>query len=76
VNTAQHFYGFSKLSLSSNSGDEAFNRLHKQFITLFKSGVDHLTIIKWKEIYGLFETAVDRCLDAAGVIEGVVLEHS
>jgi uncharacterized protein Yka (UPF0111/DUF47 family) len=43
---------------------------------LFKSGVDHLTIIKWKEIYDLIETATDKCLDVANVIEGVVLEHS
>ncbi|MFE8602300.1 DUF47 domain-containing protein [Archangium violaceum] len=43
---------------------------------LFKSGVDHLTIIKWKEIYDLIETATNKCLDVASVIEGVVLEHS
>ncbi len=43
---------------------------------LFKSGADYLTIIKWKEIYDLIETATDKCLDAANVIEGVVLEHS
>lgn len=43
---------------------------------LFKSGVDHLTVIKWKEIYDLIENATDRCLDVADVIEGVVLEHS
>jgi hypothetical protein len=43
---------------------------------LFKSGVDPLTIIKWKEIYDLIETATDKCNDVANVIEGVVLEHS
>ncbi|PTL84184.1 DUF47 domain-containing protein [Vitiosangium sp. GDMCC 1.1324] len=43
---------------------------------LFKSGVDHLTIIKWKEIYDLIESATDKCLDVANVIQGVVLEHS
>jgi uncharacterized protein len=43
---------------------------------LFKSGVDPLTIIKWKEIYDLIETATDKCLSVANVIEGVVLEHS
>ena len=43
---------------------------------LFKSGVDPLTIIKWKEIYDLIETATDKCLGVANVIEGVVLEHS
>jgi predicted phosphate transport protein (TIGR00153 family) len=43
---------------------------------LFKSGADPLSIIKWKEIYDLIETATDRCEDVANVIEGVVLEHA
>ncbi|GMU10391.1 DUF47 domain-containing protein [Corallococcus caeni] len=43
---------------------------------LFKSGVDTLTIIKWKEILDLIETATDKCQGVANVIEGVVLEHS
>jgi hypothetical protein len=43
---------------------------------LFKSGEDPLTILKWKEIYDLIETATDKCLEVANVIVGVVLEHS
>ncbi|MCP3097436.1 DUF47 family protein [Myxococcus sp. K15C18031901] len=43
---------------------------------LFKSGGDTLTIIKWKEIFDLIETATDKCQGVANVIEGVVLEHS
>jgi uncharacterized protein Yka (UPF0111/DUF47 family) len=43
---------------------------------LFKSGSDPLTIIKWKEILDMIETATDKCLGVANVIEGVVLEHS
>ena len=43
---------------------------------LFKSGMDTLTIIKWKEIYDLIETATDRVEDVSNVIEGVVLEHA
>jgi uncharacterized protein Yka (UPF0111/DUF47 family) len=43
---------------------------------LFKSGADPLTVIKWKEIYDLIETATDKCLNVANIIEGVVLEHS
>ena len=42
---------------------------------LFKDGTDALTVIKWKDIYELIETATDRCEDVANVIEGVVLEH-
>ncbi|MCY1081546.1 hypothetical protein [Archangium lansingense] len=44
--------------------------------TRFTSGVDLLTIIKWKELYALIETATGKCLDVASVIEGVVLGHS
>ncbi len=43
---------------------------------LFKSGADPLTVIKWKEIYEILETATDRCEDVADVIRGVILEHS
>jgi uncharacterized protein len=43
---------------------------------LFKSGVEPLTLIKWKEIYDLLETATDKCQDVADIIEGVVLEHA
>jgi len=40
---------------------------------LFKSGMDHLTVLKWKEVYGLIETATNKCREAAHVVEGVVL---
>ncbi|MDC0710539.1 DUF47 family protein [Stigmatella sp. ncwal1] len=43
---------------------------------LFKSGMDHLTVIKWKEIYDLLDTATGKCNEVANVIQGVVLEHS
>ena len=43
---------------------------------LFKSGADPLTVMKWKEIFELIESAVDRVDDVANVLEGVVLEHS
>ena len=43
---------------------------------LFKRGNDPLTVMKWKEIVDLLETATDRAEDVANVIEGVVLEHA
>jgi predicted phosphate transport protein (TIGR00153 family) len=43
---------------------------------LFREEKNPITIIKWKEIYELLETATDRCEDVANIIEGVVLEHS
>ncbi len=55
---------------------EADGVLRAEMAKLFKSGLDPLTVIKWKEIYDLIESATDRCLDVANIVEGVVLEHS
>ncbi len=50
--------------------------LRRAIAALFKSGLDPLTIIKWKEILDLIEDAIDRAEDVANVIEGVVLENA
>jgi uncharacterized protein len=42
---------------------------------LFAEVSDARSLIRAKEIYELFEEAVDRCEDAANVIHGVVLER-
>jgi len=42
---------------------------------LFAEVSDARTLIRAKELYELFEEAVDRCEDAADVIHGVVLER-
>lgn len=42
---------------------------------LFNEVSDARTLIRAKELYELFEEAVDRCEDAADVIHGVVLER-
>jgi uncharacterized protein len=56
--------------------NEADTLLRSGLAKLFKSGSDPLTVMKWKEVYDLLETATDRCEDVANVIEGVVLEHA
>jgi predicted phosphate transport protein (TIGR00153 family) len=43
---------------------------------LFRDDQDARTLIKWKEIFGDLEGAIDRCEDVANVIEGVVLENA
>jgi uncharacterized protein Yka (UPF0111/DUF47 family) len=55
---------------------QADHVLRASMAKLFKTGGDPLMVMKWKEIYDLIESATDRCLDVANVIEGVVLEHS
>ncbi|HLL03608.1 MAG TPA: DUF47 family protein [Myxococcaceae bacterium] len=65
--------GCKEIKKLESQADEA---LRSGMGRLFKSGADTLTIIKWKEIYDLIETATDKCNAVANVIEGVVLEHS
>jgi predicted phosphate transport protein (TIGR00153 family) len=49
--------------------------LRNALAKLFKTCANPIHLIKWKEIYELFEIATDRCEDVANVIEGVALEQ-
>ena len=56
--------------------NEADSLTRRTMAKLFKRGNDPLTVLKWKEIIDLIESATDRAEDVANVIEGVVLEHA
>ena len=56
--------------------NQADTLLRRALAHLFSSGVDPLTVIKWKEILDLIETATDRAEDVANIVEGVVLENT
>ena len=43
---------------------------------LFSKGGDTLEIIKWKEIYGLLESTIDKCEDVANIIERITIKHA
>jgi uncharacterized protein len=43
---------------------------------LFEEETDSVQIIKWKEIFELIETAVDKCEDVSNVIESVILKNA
>ncbi len=56
--------------------NQADSLTRRTMAKLFKRGSDPLTVVKWKEIIDLIESATDRAEDVANVIEGVVLEHA
>jgi uncharacterized protein len=62
-----------QVNVCENQGDTLIRRA---IADLFKSGMDPLTVMKWKEILDLIEDGIDRAEDVANVIEGVVLEHA
>ena len=43
---------------------------------LFEEENDPVEIIKWKEIFEVIETAVDKCEDVSNVIESVILKNA
>ena len=43
---------------------------------LFSREKDPITLMKWKEIYEVLETATDACEDVANVLEQIVLKSS
>jgi uncharacterized protein Yka (UPF0111/DUF47 family) len=54
-----------------NEGD----RISRDAIaSLFEEGVDPLFVIRWKDIYGALETAIDACETVAHHLEGIGLK--
>jgi predicted phosphate transport protein (TIGR00153 family) len=43
---------------------------------LFKNAPDPLYVMKWKEIFEIIESAIDRCEDVANVVEGIVVKQA
>lgn len=43
---------------------------------LFETQTDPIEVIKWKELYEHLETAIDKCEDAANIVEAVVLKNT
>jgi predicted phosphate transport protein (TIGR00153 family) len=56
-----------------NEGDAL---LRDALAKLFRNEKDPITLIKWKEIYELLESATDRCEDVANIIESIILQKA
>jgi predicted phosphate transport protein (TIGR00153 family) len=56
-----------------NEGDQL---ARAAIANLFADGSDPLDVIKWKDVYGLLETTIDKCEDVANVIERIVVKHA
>jgi uncharacterized protein Yka (UPF0111/DUF47 family) len=55
--------------------NQADSILRAGLALLLRRGSDPLSVMKWKEILSLVESATDRCEDVANVLESLVLEH-
>jgi len=66
------FEGVREMNRLEHEGDRAHQRA---ISTLFEEERDPIAVIKWKEIFDFLEGAIDRCRDAANVLEGIVVKH-
>jgi len=44
--------------------------------SLFEKEKNPIELIKWKEIYTLLETTIDKCEDVANIIERIVVKNA
>ena len=55
-----------------NEGDQLMRAALEE---LFRTEADPVEIVKWKDLHKVLEAAIDRCEDAANIIEMVVVKH-
>ena len=55
--------------------NEADKVTRQALAQLFQGGMDALDVIKWRDVYKLFEKATDACEDVAGIVEGIALKN-
>lgn len=52
------------------------DRIYRQSLAaLFDGGIDPMLIIRWKDVFGILEDAIDRCRGAANILQGIVVKQ-
>ncbi|WP_016990284.1 DUF47 domain-containing protein [Flavobacterium sp. ACAM 123] len=63
----------AKINKLENKSDTVYN---KAIFEIFENETDAITIIKYKEVLSVLETATDKCKSVAGVLESIAVKHS
>ncbi len=63
---------YIKINNLENESDRVY---YNAMSSLFRNGKDPIDIIKYKDIYKLFEDTIDRCEDVTYVIGSIVVKH-
>jgi uncharacterized protein Yka (UPF0111/DUF47 family) len=56
-----------------NEGDRVWR---EALASLFSNGIDPMVVIRWKDIFGVLERAIDATETAAHTIEAIAVKHS
>ena len=53
------------------------DRIYRQAVaSLFEGGIDPMLVIRWKDVLGGLEDAIDRTRQAMDILQGLVVKHS
>jgi predicted phosphate transport protein (TIGR00153 family) len=63
----------ARINKLENKSDTVYN---KAIFEIFENETDAITIIKYKEVLSVLETATDKCKSVAGVLESIAVKHS
>jgi predicted phosphate transport protein (TIGR00153 family) len=59
------------------SREKEGDRIYRDAVAaLFDGGIDPMLIIRWKDVLAAIEEAIDRCCNAADILERIVAKHS
>ena len=62
-----------ELNRLENDGDRI---VREAVASLFEGGIDPMVVIRWKDIYGRLESAIDATEHVANILEGIVIKNS
>lgn len=52
------------------------DRIYRQSLAaLFDGGIDPMMIIRWKDVFGILEEAIDSTRQAANIMQSIVVKH-
>ncbi|MFN8175150.1 MAG: DUF47 family protein [Solirubrobacteraceae bacterium] len=55
-----------------NDGDRV---VREAMASLFDNGVDPMIVIRWKDLFGVLEAAIDACEQVANALESIVIKN-
>jgi predicted phosphate transport protein (TIGR00153 family) len=62
---------------SARRREQEGDRIYRAGVaTLFEGGIDPMVVIRWKDVLGAIEEAIDRTRQAADILQGIVVKHS
>jgi uncharacterized protein len=55
---------------------EADRLFRDALASLFETSIDPIVVIRWKDVYQGLEDSIDRCRQAADMLQGIIVKHS